>query len=786
MSENKSKFNNSVRILAVKPLKSDKGEAMHRILKEDVLYQFYSDVKIEEDKVSISYYTPQELFNDNKSVNINISAIVGENGSGKSTIIDYIIRIINNLSAVLFGEYYDSIASEHLHYIQGLYAELYVLVDKIVFRIKCKGDTIIVDSYNFNSEKSKDDIAIFDNKETWPQFTVDYNKPCEENNIRTKILSQFCYTMIVNYSLYSFDTSIYKNELTSEEKEKEIDNRGCEAKFTTKNYEDIAKDDKECFEARSWLTGLMRRLDSYQVPLLITPTRKNGQVDQRREYVKGKEILLSLTLLRDKNNKRVFTQINNKEKIVYVSLKPNPEYMGRTFSSIFDNLLPKLSPPVRLALFNLVKNNLEKDLNISSGNVEDLTAWNYVVYKFFKIVLTYPPLKNYRDFLLTISNRLSIDTISKIKDVLKDVCDIHNHVTSLFWRSIFYLKYPIPRKALKNTNSIDMCYSIEEYSKWVYELENDGASFVNNVGELLPPPFFSVDFELYNVEDDKEKNVIPFETLSSGEKQITLTLSTIYFYLTNIGSSGDGRIINYKHICVILDELELYFHPEMQRNFISRLLFGLKQLNLGNIESIQFLMVTHSPFILSDIPRSNVLFLNRKGEPKKVDTMRTFGANIHEMLEHSFFLEKGTIGAFAKKVIGEIEACLNVYKIEESKEKDFNQLQNKEEYDFLNSFFKKKNESSDEWDFDFDEFRKTYSQKRIKATIELFDEPIIKRVLLNDYYEVFKDKKEKQISNLEHQLASLEEAAYAFPNDESLNNIISSLKHKIDALKNEK
>lgn len=783
MSDNKSNFQNSVRILAVKPLKSEKGETMHRILREDVLYKLYSEVKIEEDKVTISYNTPQELFNDNKSVNIIISAIVGENGSGKSTIIDYIIRIVNNLSAVLFGEYYDSIASEHLHYIHDLYAELYVLVNKNVFRIICKGETIIIDYYIFNSEESKDDIAIFDNKKTWKPFTVDYNKPCEENNNRIEILSHFCYTMIVNYSLYSFDTSIYKSELTSEEKEIEIDNKGREAKFTTQNYEGIAKDDKECYEARSWLTGLMCRLDNYQVPLLITPTRKNGQVDQRGEYVKGKEKLLSLALLRDKDNKRVFTQINNKEKIVYVSLKPNPEYEGRTYSSIFDNLLPRLRQPVRLALFNLVKNNLEKDLNISSGNVGDITAWNYVVYKFFKIVLTYPPFKIYRDYFQDITERIDSDTESKIKIVLQEIYAIHNHVTRLFWRSIFYLKYPIPKVALKDS----LCYSIEEYSKWVYDLEKDKSSLVKDVGELLPPPFFSIDFELYYVEDYKEKNVIPFETLSSGEKQITLILSTIYYYLTNLGSAGDGRIINYKHICVILDELELYFHPEMQRNFISRLLFGLKQINMGSIESIHFLMVTHSPFILSDIPRSNVLFLNRKGEPENVNTMRTFGANIHEMLEHSFFLEKGTIGAFAKKVIGEVEACLDVYKIGDSKKKDFSKLYHKEEYDFLNSFFKKRNEISDEWIFDFNEFKASYSKERIKATIELFDEPIIKEVLLNDYYEVFEVKvKEKQIYNLEQQLASLKEAASAFPNDESLNSIISDLKNKIEDLKNEK
>ena len=38
--------------------------------------------------------------------NININAIIGENGTGKSTLVDMIIRLLNNLSAAVFGENY--------------------------------------------------------------------------------------------------------------------------------------------------------------------------------------------------------------------------------------------------------------------------------------------------------------------------------------------------------------------------------------------------------------------------------------------------------------------------------------------------------------------------------------------------------------------------------------------------------------------------------------------------------------------------------------------------------
>jgi hypothetical protein len=69
-------------------------------------------------------------------------------------------------------------------------------------------------------------------------------------------------------------------------------------------------------------------------------------------------------------------------------------------------------------------------------------------------------------------------------------------------------------------------------------------------------------------------------------------------------------------------------------------------------------MVTHSPFILSDIPKSNVLFLEN-GKP--VDPMQenTFGANIHSLLKNGFFLSGMPMGDFAKQKINALFAKLN-------------------------------------------------------------------------------------------------------------------------------
>ena len=85
------------------------------------------------------------------------------------------------------------------------------------------------------------------------------------------------------------------------------------------------------------------------------------------------------------------------------------------------------------------------------------------------------------------------------------------------------------------------------------------------------------------------------------------------------------------------------------------------------------MIVTHSPFILSDIPESNVLYLGRE-EASTVGN--TFGANIYDLLRDSFFL-KSDIGELAHSKIDEM---IKLYRQEdfEKKRKAF-----EEKYDEL-------------------------------------------------------------------------------------------------------
>ena len=70
------------------------------------------------------------------------------------------------------------------------------------------------------------------------------------------------------------------------------------------------------------------------------------------------------------------------------------------------------------------------------------------------------------------------------------------------------------------------------------------------------------------------------------------------------------------------------------------------------------MLVTHSPFVLSDIPKQNVLFL-KEGLPTYSMQENTFGANIHSMLQNGFFLNGLPIGEFAKEKINELTKSLH-------------------------------------------------------------------------------------------------------------------------------
>lgn len=172
--------------------------------------------------------------------------------------------------------------------------------------------------------------------------------------------------------------------------------------------------------------------------------------------------------------------------------------------------------------------------------------------------------------------------------------------------------------------------------------------------ENLPPAIYK--WQIY-FRRESDSSLIPFDTLSSGEKQRYFSVGAIIYHLLNIDSIGSGKI-HYQAVNLMLEEIELYFHPEWQRSFTCYLMEIIGQLTFKQIQSINVLYVTHSPYILSDIPKTNVLFL-KNGEADYSMQENTFGANINGLLKNGFFLPSLPMGEFAHQKINHLFALLH-------------------------------------------------------------------------------------------------------------------------------
>lgn len=157
---------------------------------------------------------------------------------------------------------------------------------------------------------------------------------------------------------------------------------------------------------------------------------------------------------------------------------------------------------------------------------------------------------------------------------------------------------------------------------------------------------------------------IPY--MSSGERAFQNFFSWLNLVPQFDNISGTiPRELN-DNILLLIDEIDLYLHPNWQKNFLVYLLEEIEQQFSKN--KVQIILSTHSPLCLSDIPRENTIYLSKCNENNKtvVDDreshIQTFGKDIYSLLNDAFYLENSTMGAYAKKYIDEIIYALKKIK----------------------------------------------------------------------------------------------------------------------------
>ena len=152
-------------------------------------------------------------------------------------------------------------------------------------------------------------------------------------------------------------------------------------------------------------------------------------------------------------------------------------------------------------------------------------------------------------------------------------------------------------------------------------------------------------------------------SLSSGEEKLLYLFVNIYDYILSMKTSGVTKFT------IIVDEPDTLLHPNWQKKILSLVVTFINTFFKDDIFNI--IITTHSPFILSDLPKQNIIFLEK--DDKTGDCINTtndvdinpFGANIHTLLSHGFFMKDGLMGEFAKNKIDTAIKYLNKTKLSE-------------------------------------------------------------------------------------------------------------------------
>lgn len=575
------------------------------------------------------------ISNDFFAHNVNISAIVGKNGAGKSSLLDIIFRMVNNFSAYLVGNSIKRKSADVIYYIPGIYSELhYQMGDKkgILYNY----DNVVAllfgeKRYLLSNHKLMKDSRFDD--------FVDCYRPSPLK--RREIARCFFYTVVMNYALQAYNSSDYQDEMAN----------GFET------------DEKTGIDSSgNWMNSLFHKNDGYASPIVLNPYRNDGVIDMKTETSLTRSRLAGIMIEAEKKNRDFIDgyRLHHIEFMFnpYRILLKLPERFRKEDIVPFENMFRNY-----YGIRNSIVRCVLRNYDISMNETSSLFVWAciYLVSKTLSIPSKYPSYAKYaflgdKDI---IDGRLpNVRDREDLRNLIKEILDDKSHITTKIRQTLFFLDN------FKKKNMDDEAFDYTYYERWLGKEKEDSSLEATMV--LLPPPIF--DYEIY-LRRRGEQGDIPFYKLSSGERQFLFMMSSIIYHVMNIKSVPTSRVA-YRYLNIVLDEVEMCFHPEYQRTFIYNLLNAIERLHLNTYCSFNIIITTHSPFLLSDIPQSNVLYMENGEVVDKSKMQNPFAANVNDILYQSFFLSNGFMGEFAKQKIIKMVNELNNNKVDKQKARE--------------------------------------------------------------------------------------------------------------------
>lgn len=589
--------------------------------------------------------THNDVMDDFWGKNISIHAIVGKNGSGKSTLFDIILILINNLSYYVLKDSWNNENTLALKYVQGICGRLTFNIGNTEGKIDCHNEYV---KFEFSNKKYAWGFKPADMKSNHMKgFQLMNNKMVDKDIL--DITRNLFYTIVINYSPHAYLESNYGKQ--------------CQRPFTY----------------RAWIASLFHKNDGYKAPLTITPYRDRGILDMQRENYLNRARVTALLIYYQQKGDRFINgyQLNRIEYILdshrlidkfdIKKFVRDPEEYDLIKDSI-DQKRSYILDDFRNILGNnqSIAHDILTCFDIHYSTVDDdvlMIAYLYLVYKVVSTAGTYPSLKEWAGLgndMMNVFNGYSM-TINDVgtwkRDDTKALCKSlkqNSHITLKIRQTICFINI------WKNLSEAEKCifttraFDYIEYAKYIGTL-----SELDDIMETLPPPFFNPTIYMDLKDDGGNGGCVDLSDISSGQFQFVHTMSNIAYHIENLLSVKEEKRVKYRYVNIMMDEIEMCYHPEYQRTFVYEIVGMIKRLRINERCAVNILMSTHSPFVLSDIPQSNVLYIDKGKDVSCEMDINTFAANVNELLNKSFFLSNGFMGEFAKEKIESLVAYLS-------------------------------------------------------------------------------------------------------------------------------
>lgn len=571
-------------------------------LSEDIFIESHSDGKFK--ITNINSDIPIDFYGGNIE---NVTAIVGQNGIGKSTVLNILGLRRHDIYACYPDSQWIAIyESNNAYYLEGFNVKEILGIDSlatpssyIAYKLNKKNDYLTLDSFIQNDLEIQDKYCVIHAPDLTNNTNASRRLNKNENDDRNiGFKRNYINTNIASF--YEFIT----------------DNSG------------------------NFCSNLSKKFIALKINKTIDDTSKEiyfyTDIDR---YLNE-----SINFFKNKENK--INKINNNRHIFIINLLE--EYILTILNAAFEE-------ETKLSLTDEIKQNpYDGDL------------------------LNYHAIKKHLLNLICILNNV---LVMKSDEAVKYIRNPDFEYIFNFFENNDNIMFT--KTEMVNPTDITCNIKLEQYNKDTYDFISYFCNFILPISARLPE-------------------------MSSGESDINNKISGINSAIKlTIDSNPDTR-----GFVLILDEYDEHLHPEWSRIFLSYLLKYLHE--RYNSYQFQIIISTHSPYIISDLLKENIIKIERDTETDIYSSKKStkgFASNIYDIINDSFFLSQ-PIGEFA---INKINSVLNAINDNENK----------------------------------------ISYKTLYSIINVIDDDHIRKILLNELNEKYHSNEELELDEIEYEIELL-------------------------------